>query len=190
MLCFPRRGAFSRTWKSTMRKNGVVEIIDRTPDLPGRLRGEEIEAWLAAHPEVEVYAILDDDTDMLPHQPHFRTCFSKGGLTERIARQVQHYLHGNGKGYWLTRLLDAADVAIPQYLCSVNSRGSKQSSASSMQFGVRRQLQGRPGWWPKRRDRPTDRAQDAAGEGRARFWLGLRPTLKSNGGWHPRSIRS
>jgi hypothetical protein len=87
----------SRTWKSTMRKNGVVGIIDRTPDLPGRSRGEEIEAWLAAHPEVEVYAILDDDNDMLPHQPHFKTCFSKGGLTERIARQVQHYLHGNGK---------------------------------------------------------------------------------------------
>jgi len=50
----------SRTWRSTMRKNGVVGVIDRTPDLPGRPRGEEIEAWLR-HPEVEVYAILDDE---------------------------------------------------------------------------------------------------------------------------------
>jgi hypothetical protein len=63
----------SRTWRSAMRKNGVVGIIDRTPDLPGHSRGEEIEAWLVAHPEVEVYAILDDASDMLPHQPHFKT---------------------------------------------------------------------------------------------------------------------
>jgi hypothetical protein len=82
-----------------MRKNGVVGIIDRTPDLPGRLRGEEIEAWLAAHPEVEVCAILDDDSDMLPHQPHFKTCFFRGGLTERIARQVRLHLRGNGRGH-------------------------------------------------------------------------------------------
>jgi hypothetical protein len=60
-------------------------------------RGEEIEAWLAAHPEVEVYAILDDDSDMLRHQPHFKTCFSKGGLTEKIAWQVQDCLRGDGK---------------------------------------------------------------------------------------------
>jgi HAD domain in Swiss Army Knife RNA repair proteins len=88
----------SRTWKSTMRKNGVVGIIDRTPDLPGRSRGEEIAAWLAAHPEVEVYAILDDDSDMLPHQPHFKTSFSRGGLTEKIAQQAQHHLLKTEKG--------------------------------------------------------------------------------------------
>ena len=82
----------SRTWKSTMRKNGIVGIIDKTPDLPGRLRGQEIEAWLGDHPEVEVYAILDDDSDMLPHQPHFKTSFFRGGLTEKIARAVQHHL--------------------------------------------------------------------------------------------------
>jgi hypothetical protein len=82
-----------------MRKNGVIGIIDRTLDLPGRSRGEEIAAWLAAHPEVELYAILDDHSDMLPHQPHFKTCFSRGGLTEKIVRQVRHYLLETGSGF-------------------------------------------------------------------------------------------
>ena len=82
----------SRNWKSTMRKNGVVGIFDKTPDLPGRKRGEEIEAWITAHSDVAVYAILDDASDMLPHQPHFKTSFYRGGLTEKIARRVQLHL--------------------------------------------------------------------------------------------------
>jgi hypothetical protein len=32
------------------------------------LRGQEIQEWLDKHPEVEDYAILDDDSDMLPEQ--------------------------------------------------------------------------------------------------------------------------
>jgi hypothetical protein len=79
----------SRDWRATMRKNGVVGIIDRTPDLRDRTRGEEIQAWLNAHPEVQLYAILDDVRDMLPHQPLFRTSFFRGGLTEEIAQRVQ-----------------------------------------------------------------------------------------------------
>lgn len=47
-----------------------MEIIDRTPVRMGR-RGEEIAAWLAEHPEVECYAIVDDDSDMLPEQQPF-----------------------------------------------------------------------------------------------------------------------
>jgi hypothetical protein len=81
-----------RNWKAMMRRNGVVGIIDRTPDLPGHSRGEEIEAWLALNPHVKIYAVLDDQNDMLPHQPHFKTSFFRGGLTERIARRVQRHL--------------------------------------------------------------------------------------------------
>jgi hypothetical protein len=44
-----------------------LPIVDRTPSLAGP-RGEEIAAWLAEHPEVENYAIVDDDNDMLPEQ--------------------------------------------------------------------------------------------------------------------------
>jgi len=79
----------SRNWKANMRRNGVIGIIDRTPDLRDQSRGEEIQAWLDAHPRVQVYAILDDARDMLPHQPLFRTSFFRGGLTEEIAQRVQ-----------------------------------------------------------------------------------------------------
>jgi len=53
-----------------------LPIIDRT----GRYyegptdtcrRGREIQAWLDMHPEVESYAIVDDDSDMLPGQMEF-----------------------------------------------------------------------------------------------------------------------
>jgi hypothetical protein len=54
------------------------EIIGITPDLWRRVkdeeyherlqRGDEIEAWVKQHPEVENYVILDDDDDMLQTQ--------------------------------------------------------------------------------------------------------------------------
>lgn len=34
----------------------------------GRTRGSEIQDWLDRHPEIERYAIVDDDSDMLDHQ--------------------------------------------------------------------------------------------------------------------------
>lgn len=37
-----------------------------------RTRGEEIQLWLDANPDVTNYCIIDDDTNMLEHQlPHF-----------------------------------------------------------------------------------------------------------------------
>ncbi|WP_157266521.1 HAD domain-containing protein [Azohydromonas aeria] len=44
-----------------------LPIIDRTPSLCG-CRGDEIAHWLAEHPEVEAWAILDDTPDMLEEQ--------------------------------------------------------------------------------------------------------------------------
>ena len=44
-----------------------LPIIDATPRLAGN-RGSEIAAWLADHPEVQTYAIVDDDSDMLDGQ--------------------------------------------------------------------------------------------------------------------------
>lgn len=80
-------------WKQVMFTNGVAGLIDRTPELRDRIRGEEIDAWLAEHPQVTAYAILDDDSDMLPHQPHFLTSIHSGGLTEEIAERVRlHFL--------------------------------------------------------------------------------------------------
>jgi len=56
-------------------------------------RGREIKAWLDKHSEVTKYAILDDDSDMLPEQmPNFFKTSWQTGLTEEIAQQVTKHL--------------------------------------------------------------------------------------------------
>lgn len=47
-----------------------LQITDRTPSCLGP-RGQEIAQWLKEHPEVESYAIVDDDGDMLEEQKPF-----------------------------------------------------------------------------------------------------------------------
>jgi hypothetical protein len=59
-------------WREAMKANGrTCGFLDRTPRLPrpdgtgwdyGE-RGKEIAAWVSKHPEVERYAIIDDDED-------------------------------------------------------------------------------------------------------------------------------
>jgi hypothetical protein len=77
----------------------LVPIFDKTPSLPllGGAemceRGKEIKAWLDEHPEVKKYAILDDDSDMLPEQlPNFFKTTWKKGITEEIAQKVIKHL--------------------------------------------------------------------------------------------------
>lgn len=60
-----------------------------------KLRGEEIAEWLVKHPEVTDYAILDDDSDMLPEQfCKFHHCDGWFGLSPnhlyRISRQFEN----------------------------------------------------------------------------------------------------
>lgn len=98
------RVVLSSTWRfypncRDIVKREVCEFIDVTPDMqkPGQHygvtdRGHEIKAWLDANPGVERYAILDDNSDMLPGQPLFKTSFDIG-LTEKIADQVIKYLN-------------------------------------------------------------------------------------------------
>lgn len=75
-------------------------VIDKTgtSDKVGydeKPRGHEIQAWLDAHPEVEKYAILDDDSDMLDSQkPNFFQTTFKEGLTPEIAKAVTEHLNG------------------------------------------------------------------------------------------------
>jgi hypothetical protein len=50
-----------------LRRHGFTgEVIGETPYFyePGKVRGDEIQAWLDEHPEVKYFAILDDDSDM------------------------------------------------------------------------------------------------------------------------------
>lgn len=64
-------------------ENGLVKAI--------HWRGEEIAEWLSRHPEVERYAIVDDDGDMLPEQiPFFvQTTFETGLLDEHAVKLMQ-----------------------------------------------------------------------------------------------------
>lgn len=61
--------------------NGLdLPIFDKTPNSNGN-RGSQIREWLKAHPEVLTYAIVDDDSDMLPEQkPFFVRTNVKDGL--------------------------------------------------------------------------------------------------------------
>lgn len=57
-------------------------------------RGEEIQRWLDAHPEVTRYAIVDDDSDMLEKQlPNFFKTTFETGLTDEIAQAITKHLN-------------------------------------------------------------------------------------------------
>lgn len=70
----------------------VIELLDVTPQLRSSFRGDEINAWLESHDNIDKYAILDDDTDFYEDQPLFKTTF-KDGLTDEIAEKVIDYLN-------------------------------------------------------------------------------------------------
>lgn len=71
-----------------------IPVMDVTDNGEGP-RGEQIQRWLDAHPEVETYAIVDDDSDMLDHQrPHFVQTEFQYGLTEGLAYRLAYKLGG------------------------------------------------------------------------------------------------
>lgn len=86
-------------------EKSIVKVFDKTPTVkwdgakrfargrewPHEIRGDEINAWLAIHPNVNRYAILDDDSDFYDDQPLFQTSFDNG-LTEDIMHSVIEHL--------------------------------------------------------------------------------------------------
>ena len=97
----------SSSWR-TFHDDGMEEIskqvcplFDITPVL-GRPagtgieyceRGREIKAWLELHPNVEKYAIVDDENDMLPEQQqHFFKTSWDTGITPEIAAAITAHL--------------------------------------------------------------------------------------------------
>lgn len=87
-----------RNWLDVMTWNGLPResFLGRTDDLRDSdwhtRRGQEINKWLSESPPVEKYAILDDDSDMLPGQPLFKTTW-QAGLTKKIADSVIKFLN-------------------------------------------------------------------------------------------------
>ncbi len=83
----------SSTWRLSFTVVEVSEalglpVIDRTKSLAGN-RGTEIQEWLDRHPEVEQYAILDDNSDMLDSQANnFVQTSGDDGLTLKNFRQL------------------------------------------------------------------------------------------------------
>ena len=62
----------------------VAPIVDATPVAESRRRDEEILAWLARHPEVQAYAVVDDElrvADDSPLAPHLVGTRMDDGLT-------------------------------------------------------------------------------------------------------------
>ncbi|HEY5854789.1 MAG TPA: HAD domain-containing protein [Aldersonia sp.] len=72
----------------------VTDILDVTPIVAGDFRGDEVRAWLAGHPEVSRYAILDDGNDFHDDQPLFQTTWLTG-ITDEIAQRVIEYLNAD-----------------------------------------------------------------------------------------------
>jgi hypothetical protein len=84
-LCdeFSARIVISSTWrfgarqqlKNEMIKSGLIKHLHKdwkTPQLISQHRGEEINAWLKKHSDINNYVILDDDEEMLnEQQPNF-----------------------------------------------------------------------------------------------------------------------
>jgi len=84
----------ARLLKSRLRYRNVY-IRDYTPVLHNRWRGEEIHAYIeGADYKIDVYAILDDDKDMLEFQlPNFFQTDPDYGLTDEITEKVIQHLN-------------------------------------------------------------------------------------------------
>src|SRR3954447_16506027 len=68
-----------------------IPFVAVTPDMPTQPRREEVLAWLKGHPEVDRYAVIDDEDDDLDDLPLFQPS-ARTGLTPEIAAGVADYL--------------------------------------------------------------------------------------------------
>jgi HAD domain in Swiss Army Knife RNA repair proteins len=74
-------------------KHWRVPFIDACPDRPKSPRGKEMLQWLADHPTVTRFAIIDDEDDGLDDLPLFQPS-AKTGITPEMAKAVERYLNG------------------------------------------------------------------------------------------------
>jgi hypothetical protein len=88
----------SSTWRCDpvglfAAKHWGVPFIDVCPDKPRSPRGKEITSWLADHPKVTRFVVIDDEDDELDDLPLFQPS-SKTGITQEISKGVERYLKG------------------------------------------------------------------------------------------------
>lgn len=87
-------------------KHWGVPFADVIPDMPKCPRRDEVLAWLADHPEVTRFAIIDDEDDELDELPVFQPS-GKTGITDEIVRGAAAYLNGGTdktmRASWLLR---------------------------------------------------------------------------------------
>jgi hypothetical protein len=71
---------------ASFKQRGWLEarehFVGATPYLAGLQRGQEIRAWLKAHPEVTAFVVLDDSSDMLGVEAHHVAVDPHVGLTD------------------------------------------------------------------------------------------------------------
>ena len=92
------RKSFSRRPGGSILSGSLLEalgvpFIDVCPDMPKRPRRDEVLAWVAKHPKLSRYAIIDDEDDELDDLPLFQPS-SKTGITAAIVKGVERYLNG------------------------------------------------------------------------------------------------
>lgn len=83
--CGALRHVYPMDWRTPR-----LESVTKGGVIVATVRGNEIATWLQCHPDVERYAIVDDDSDMLPEQKPFfvQTSFTGGGLQRHHADQL------------------------------------------------------------------------------------------------------
>lgn len=86
----------SSTWRHDREglasaKRFGIPFMDVLPDMRPRPRSEEIVAWLQAHPNVQRFAVIDDDDDCLDALPLFQPSAAVG-LTDKLAKAAADYL--------------------------------------------------------------------------------------------------
>jgi hypothetical protein len=96
--CTGAKVVLSSTWRTDpvgllAAKHFGIPFYDVCPDLPKSPRRKEVTKWLAAHPRVKRYAVIDDEDDELDELPLFQPSATTG-LTPEIAKGVERYLMG------------------------------------------------------------------------------------------------
>ena len=72
----------------------TVECVGQTDYYPNKYRGDEIAAWLAEHPEVDKFVILDDRTDMGDLKQYLVQTYEDTGMTEKEKELAIKMLNG------------------------------------------------------------------------------------------------